>query len=92
MVHLPGSPTTVYGSLMSNKCNNSTRETSKYNRLGRHSAQPSIAKEEQESNLYFSIKGHPRGYNMFHTSFFVCFSALIKYDYPSEFKSKQLWP
>lgn len=88
MVLLPESPTRVYGSLMSNKCNNCTREASKYNCLGRHSAQPSIAKGEQESNLYFSIKGCPRGYNMNHTSFFVCFSALIKHDYSSEFKSK----
>lgn len=89
MVLISGNPTTGYGSLMSNNCNNCTREAGKYYCSHRHTAQPSVTKEGQESNLYFPIKGRPRRYKCSTLWFLFCFSSLIQYDYPSEFKLKQ---
>lgn len=73
MVLISGNPTTGYGSLMSNNCNNCTSEADKYNCSHRHTAQPSVTKEGQESDLYFPIRGHPRGYSVLLYDFLFLF-------------------
>ena len=80
---------TAYRSLMCCYCNNYTRKMCKHNCLAGHNCSDFSYKGgpgEQSQTLYARPPKRIQD-----VSIMLCLSALIKYDYPSEFKFEQLY-